>query len=543
MAAGVGLMPGAAHADPVAPDTHGVTVPDADLKAASAENFKTFKSSAARSVRKNTAPAGAKATAQAEVGNPDLAVDLAAYNASAHSISLDTTISSVAGAWINVVIEWGDGTTSQESSSGGSKITTTHNYEELGTYAVKVTATDTANNTSADNTVEIRTAGSEFTPYGPTRLLDTRDGTGAPAAAKVRAYSSVRLKIAGNGKIPAGVTAVALNLTVTNTRSSGHVTAFPAGTEKPNTSNVNFAPGQTVPNLAIVPVGEDGYVELYNGGWEAIDLIADATGYFTKSASSGYTPVTPIRFADTRSGLGTGKGQIIGQRGRGIQIGGANGIPAGITAVALNVTVTNPRGDGHLTVYPSGKAVPTASNLNFTAGQTVANSVIVPVGADGRINIRNGAWANTDVIVDVVGYYSPASEGAYLRLKPKRVFDTRDPQDSIYGKMWGRGYIWTDFASKWPDDMGYVLNATVTNPEGPGFLAVAPDPNYRWMYDSNSDSWPAAPTSSTLNFTADKTVANLVQASTGNTGIIDFFNQSDSRIDLVVDMFGYYDRN
>ncbi|MFE6848118.1 hypothetical protein [Streptomyces sp. NPDC057686] len=81
-----------------------------------------------------------------------------------------------------------------------------------------------------------------------------------------------------------------------------------------------------------------------------------------------------------------------------------SGIPAGVSAVALNVTVTNPREAGHLTVFPSGQTAPTTSNLNFTAGQTIANSVIVPVGADGKIDVRNGAWAGTDVIVDVVGY-------------------------------------------------------------------------------------------------------------------------------------------
>ncbi|KJY25937.1 hypothetical protein VR46_40785, partial [Streptomyces sp. NRRL S-444] len=57
------------------------------------------------------------------------------------------------------------------------------------------------------------------------------------------------------------------------------------------------------------------------------------------------------------------------------------------------VTVTNPREAGHLTVFPAGQAAPSTSSLNYTAGQTIANSVIVPVGADGKINIRNGAWA------------------------------------------------------------------------------------------------------------------------------------------------------
>ncbi|MFG2981507.1 PKD domain-containing protein [Streptomyces sp. NPDC048258] len=544
IAAGVGLVPGVAQADPAAPGSHGVSVPDVDLKKATLEDAKTFNSSADRSVRKATAGAEGKAAAapQSAVGNPDLSVGLAAYTVTAHSLELDTTITSVPDAWLNVAISWGDGTTSQESFTGGKTITTPHNYAELGTYTITVTVTDAANNTSATNSVAVATLGNEFTPYSPTRLLDTRNGTGA-ARGKIAPYTSAKVKISGNGAIPAGVTAAVLNLTVTNATSGGHVTAFPAGAERPITSNVNFAPGQTVPNLAVVPVSQDGYVELYNGGWESIDLIADISGYFTKASSSGYTPMTPTRFADTREGLGTARGQVAGQSSFGLQIGGSRGVPAGVTAVALNVTVTNPREAGHLTAYPSGQQAPSASNLNFTAGQTVANSVIVPVGADGRINIRNGAWAGTDVIVDVVGYYSADGEGSYMRVKPKRVFDTRDPQGGIFGPLWGRSYIWVDFSSKWPDISGYVLNTTATNTGGPGFVAVAPDPNARWMYDNGSASWPAAPISSTLNFTAGKTVPNLVQASTGYNGIVDFWNQSDDDIDMIVDMFGYYDKN
>ncbi|MET9947240.1 PKD domain-containing protein [Streptomyces sp. NPDC006341] len=533
----MGLIPGIAHADdPARGDASGMSVPD--LSEAAAENFRTFTSPADRSVRKTPPTTEGKATAQAEsAGNPDLAVGLGAYNISAHSLDLDTSINSAPDAQLSVTIAWGDGTTSQKNVVGSIEFATEHNYAELGTYKVTVTVTDAANSTSASNSVAVTTAGSDFTPYGPTRLLDTRNGTGA-AQAKVAPYSSSRVKIGGNGAIPAGVSAVVLNVTVTNTTSGGHVTAFPSGSTRPTTSNVNFAPGQTVPNLVIVPVGKDGYVQLYNGGWESIDLIADVTGYFTRTASSGYTPMAPVRFADTREGLGTARGQLAGQASFGLQIGGTRGVPAGVTAVALNVTVTNPREAGHLTAYPSGQQAPTASNVNFSAGQTIANSVIVPVGADGKINIRNGAWMPTDVIVDVVGYYSTAGEGSYLSFTPGRMFDTRD-----YGPMEGRSYIWADMSPDEPNITGFVLNTTVTNPGGPGFLAVAPDPNSLWQYDNGKDNWPTPPTSSTLNFTAGKTVPNLVQASTGDNGIVDFWNQSDNDIDLIVDVFGYYDKN
>ncbi|NXY93414.1 hypothetical protein HYE82_03130 [Streptomyces sp. BR123] len=88
-----------------------------------------------------------------------------------------------------------------------------------------------------------------------------------------------------------------------------------------------------------------------------------------------------------------------------------------------------------------------------------------------------------------------------------------------------------------------MLNSTVTNTEDNGYLAVSPDPNTLDQYIDDTATWPAAPTSSTLNWTVGKTVPNLVQASTGANGIVDFWNQSDGNADLIVDVFGMYQDN
>ncbi|MEU7553177.1 hypothetical protein AB0B01_12650 [Streptomyces sp. NPDC044571] len=550
LAAGISLVPGTAHAadGPADGKAHGVSASDLAAAKAKASQLPTFTSPAGRAV-KSAAPAsgGSKATAQAQgaaaATEPTYTVALKGKATSAHGISLETSVTGDPGQSLSVTIDWGDNGWKQSFGVSGSRVETMpHNYAEVGTYLITVTVEDTSAQTSVTNTLTVTTAGSDYTPYGPTRLLDTRDGTGAPQH-KVAPYSPVRVKIGGNGGIPAGVTAVALNVTVTGTTSGGHVTAYAGGGSLPTTSNVNFAPGQTVPNLVIVPVGADGYVNLYNGGWESVDLIADVAGYFTHSASSGYTPMAPARFVDTRSGLGTAKGQLAGYGTFSTQITGLRGVGANATAVALNVTVTNPRSAGHLTVYPSGQSAPTASNVNFTAGQTIANSVIVPVGPDGRISVRNGGWNPADVIVDVVGYYSPTGTSAYRPTEPFRLLDTRDSNDWAWGPLGGRGYIYMPLGAKYPNDRGYVLNTTVTNTRDNGYLAVTPDPNTKEAYDNGWDVWPPEPTSSNLNWTVGKTVPNLVQASTGSTGVIDFWNQSDGDIDLIVDMFGFYEDN
>ncbi|MFD0267176.1 hypothetical protein ACFVGY_11340 [Streptomyces sp. NPDC127106] len=557
---GTALAPAAAQAAPAATSAKVKPVPGVDAGKLAKPEAKTFHSPAERSVRKTlrtakgrtaeaapqadtaTGAAGAATATTAGTGNPDLAVVLNAKPTSAHGIELQSSIVSAPGATLKVTLDWGDGSVDVADGAPGLEVTSQHRYAELGEYNVKVTVTDATNQVEVVNELPLSTVGSDFTPHVPTRLLDTRNGTGATAA-KVAPYSSTRVKIVGNAKIPAGAGAVALNVTATNSTSGGHVTAFASGGKRPTTSNLNFEPGQTVPNMVIVPVGKDGYVELYNGGWESIDLIADVTGYFTRTASSGYTPMTPVRFVDTRAGLGAARAQVPGQGTIGTQISGLRGVPNGITAAALNVTVTNPREDGHLTVFPSNvQQAPTTSNLNFRAGQTVANSVIVPVGPDGSIKIRNGAWAGIDVVVDVVGYYSPDSQGAYMPVAPSRMVDTRDPQEWGSEPLPGRNYIWLAVSHKEQGIAGYIMNTTVTSPAEAGFLSVAPDPNTPDDYLNDTVTVPVRPTASSLNWAAGKTVANLAQASSGGTnGVIDFWNQSWGPIHLIVDIFGYYE--
>ncbi|MGW7460424.1 hypothetical protein [Streptomyces sp. NPDC054797] len=544
----VGFLPGTAQAaDPSAPGAPRVAKLSDPTKAA-ASTFRTFTSGADKSVRKGAAgAAGADVPASADAGatgNPGLKVALSATNTGAHSLQLEADVTS-ADASLEVSVSWGDGNgVDLLHASGSTLLLPTHAYAEVGEYKITVGVNDVANKVYVENALTVVTSGSEFTPHEPMRLLDTREGFRAPKA-QVAPYTGARVKAGGYGLIPAGVQAVVLNVTVTNTTTSGHITVYDSGNRRPNSSNLNFEAGQTAANLVVVPVGEDGSVDLYNSSGAPVDLIADITGYFMQSASNGYTPMDPARFVDTREGLGTVKGQVPGRTSFGTQIGGLRGVPQGVKAVALNVTVTGPKEAGHLIVYPSGGRIPLASNVNFSAGQTVANSVIVPVGPDGSINIRNNAWAGADVVVDVVGYYTPDGQGAFMPLSPMRWLDTRDPEGAIsqaYGPIAGRGYLAVPFFRGDDAVTAYVLNATVTNTAGAGFLSVAPDPNSGEQYDNGTALPPTRPSASTLNWTKGKTVPNLVQATAGRGSIVDFWNQGWEQADLVVDIFGYYEK-
>ena len=119
-----------------------------------------------------------------------------------------------------------------------------------------------------------------FNSLTPTRVLDTRNGTGTSTGA-VAAGGTVVLDVEGQGGIPAtGVAAVVLNVTATQPSASGFITVYGDGTARPLASNLNFVAGQTVPNLVVAPVGSDGEVDLYNGSGGTVQLVADASGWF-----------------------------------------------------------------------------------------------------------------------------------------------------------------------------------------------------------------------------------------------------------------------
>jgi hypothetical protein len=77
----------------------------------------------------------------------------------------------------------------------------------------------------------------------------------------------------------------------------------------------------------------------------------------------------------------------------------------GESALVLNVTVINPKSGGYITAYPSTAPRPTASNLDFSAGQTVPNMVMVSAG-NGTVDLFNASAGTTDLIADLFGYFS-----------------------------------------------------------------------------------------------------------------------------------------
>ncbi|MGA8723600.1 MAG: hypothetical protein WB565_01030, partial [Acidimicrobiales bacterium] len=88
-----------------------------------------------------------------------------------------------------------------------------------------------------------------------------------------------------------------------------------------------------------------------------------------------------------------------------VQVTGNGGIPSGAAAVVANVTATGATAQSFLTVYPEGASQPTASDLNFTAGETVPNLCVAKLSSAGGLAIYN-ALGSVNALVDVAGWYT-----------------------------------------------------------------------------------------------------------------------------------------
>ena len=424
-----------------------------------------------------------------------------------------------------------------------------HRANILGPYQFVATAWAIAPNGYAYSAEEFLEATAATVPGGyhplpPTRILDTRTGNGAPIA-PIGGQSTLTVQVSGRGGIPAtGVSAVVLNVTVTNTSANGgFLIVYPTEDPKPLASNLNWNRGQTVPNLLEVGLGYSGQLNIYNGAGSA-DVIFDVAGYVpaitgTPGPDGLYNPVVPSRILDTRTGNGgspvpLGPGAFIN-----LQVTGRGGVPlTGASAVVLNVTVTNPTLASYLTVYPAGTPLPLASNLNFPAGATAPNRVVVKLGSAGQVAIFNGL-GSTDVVVDVNGWFTDTSNpsatgGTFTGVTPTRILDTRvgtggfhsplGAGQSIALPVAGFGGVPTMTDQVVPT--AAVINVTVIGATSGGYLTVYPNGS-------------ALPLASDLNWPAGAIVPNLVVVKLGPDGKIAIFNGMGNT-DVIVDVVGWY---
>lgn len=272
----------------------------------------------------------------------------------------------------------------------------------------------------------------------------------------------------------------------------------------------------------------------------ALAVVAGPNAHATGTGST-YVSVNPVRLLDTRTAGAGGTDVPLGPGATTtVRIAGQDGVPSNVsqvTAVVVNITAVNATAASFLTVYPDGTTMPPTSNVDFGAGQTTANMVVVPVGADGSIAIYNHA-GSTDALVDLVGYHTPSTSGStYNTISPVpvRVLDTRNGTGEINNvpapiSTGSPVTVTVEGGATGIPTTGVsavVLNLTAVNSTANSYLTA---------YAQGSTQ----PSTSSLDFTPGETVANLVvvPVPAGITKIA-IANHVGST-DAIVDLFGYY---
>ena len=360
-----------------------------------------------------------------------------------------------------------------------------------------------------------------YVPLSPVRLLDTRDGTGAPAGF-VDAGSVTEVQVSGAAGIPGSAKAVVLNATVTQPEAAGFVTVFPCGESRPTTSSINHSAGQTIPNMVVVALPDNGKICFYSS--KKAHLIADVNGYF--SQTSDFEPMSPRRLVDTRSSV-TPPVKVPAGSTFSVNVAPRYGIPEGAAAASLNLTVTQTTSSGFVTMFPCGSPRPTASTLNFVAGQTISNAVLAKAGSGGNVCIYT--TDNLHVLVDVGGWFPADTD--FRSLTPERLLDSRSgighpPAGIVTGGSEVELKVTQVGASNIPADAGaVVLNVTATGPQSGGFVTVYPCGQPR-------------PTASNLNYTKGTTIANAVISKVGAGGKVCLYTPVSTH--LVADVTGWF---
>ncbi len=360
-----------------------------------------------------------------------------------------------------------------------------------------------------------------FAPLPPARIVDTRDGLGT---ARLSAQVARRIQIGGQGGVSANAKAVLANVTVTGPTGSGFLTMWNCSAVRPEVSTLNFSANETVANAATIPLDTTGGLCAFSN--VATDLVIDVSGHYSATATGRYLPVAPKRLMDSRETARLVGGQVVNLP----VVSGATGVPAGASAVALNVTGIYPSADGFVTAYPCGPMPPTSS-LNPSVGHVTPNLVMAPVSPSGTVCFFTNA--DVDLVVDVVGYVSNTATTKLTPSTPFRFTDTRDLNRVEVNA--GQNGLRLDAGQTITVPMAGVrgisasakaisANLTVVDATAAGFLTA----------------WPcgAMPTASNVNYEVGAAIANAAELPLSANGAICIYSSGSAQV--IIDVNGWW---
>jgi hypothetical protein len=319
--------------------------------------------------------------------------------------------------------------------------------------------------------------------------------------------------------VPVSNVVVTLNSGVNSTaNASGNYSlgGLPGGatyTLTPSLSGYQFTPAsETIANLA---------------GNQTVNFVAAAV-----SGPLGFVPVTPCRVVDTRGATGSLGGPTMSAGAtRSFPLPSSScGLPSSASAYSLNVTVVPKTTLEYLSLWPTGQPQPYVSTLNSFDGRIVANAAIVPAGTSGAVSVY--VTNQTDVIVDVNGYFGPSSASTltFVPATPCRVVDTRASTGAFGGPIMTAGSarsfpVPSSSCSIPSNAAAYSLNATVVPTDTLNYLTLFPTGS-------------SQPLVSTLNSDNGQVVANAAIVPAGTGSAISAFVTDQTN--LILDINGYF---
>ena len=418
-----------------------------------------------------------------------------------------------------------------------------------GTYTFTVQATDSNNCTgSRDYTVTISGSGLQFfTLPTPVRIVDTRPGQAACSLPgnPIAGGTSLTQAAAGFCGIPSTARAIMGNVTVVTPAANGFVTIFPSNSVQPTAANTNFIVGDVLNNVFTVGLGPaDGAFKIFAS--TTVNVVIDVTGYFAPPAAGGlflHMLPTPIRLEDTRVGQtacitpGAPLPGGVDTTHQGTTTCNGVTIPSVARAILGNVTVVLPAANGFITAFPGdAPSRPLAASGNYRSGSILNSPFTVGLSPTGQFKLYS--VATTDVVIDVLGYFSPdlvdvnGTGLLFTPLTPARLVDSRPGQPACFNlgaplasgveQLQGAANSCT-IASTARAVLG---NVTVVIPPANGFLTFWPSDTPR-------------PLISTSNYQAGRNFNRFFTTGLGAAnGAFKMF--SSQSINLVVDVSGYF---
>jgi hypothetical protein len=317
---------------------------------------------------------------------------------------------------------------------------------------------------------------------------------------------------------PATARAVVVNLTATDATIGGYLTAEDCNARPDGdraTSNTNYAVGRDAANLAIVPI-VDGRICIYRS--TPVHSIVDVVGFLSDDVNdeeepvSWFTPSSPTRLDDTRNtGACSPSGECVtgrlpADRLLSVDLGD---VPAAIA----NLTVVDASSPGYAVAGQCDTLAAGAqfSNVNYQAKAASANLSVVTGDASGEMCVYS--YSDAHVIVDRIGTLDPSVGYGWKLSTPKRVIDTRTST-----RVPAMGVVHVPLGVS---AVGAVVNVTISGTSGPGYATIG---------QCSTLAPNIEPTTSTVNYVRDGTVANMAFVEADVSGEVCVFTSAAAHI-------------